>query len=150
MKRFVITILSSFFYTGFFPFAPATFACLVWLAIYLFVPGAGWLANPIVAVCTIPVAVYLAHEAEKLWGHDAHPIVIDEFVGMQVTFLAMTPSIFMGVVGFALFRAADILKPFPAGRAQKLKGGLGVVADDVAAAIYCRLVLLAIAQVLHR
>jgi phosphatidylglycerophosphatase A len=150
MKKFIITVFGSFFYTGFFPFAPATFASLVWLLIYLFVPGGGWLANPIVTLCTVPVAIYLAHEGEKYWGTDAPRIVIDEVVGMQVTFLAMAPSIFMGIVGFVLFRVADVLKPFPAGRAQKLPGGLGVVTDDIAAGAYCRLVLLAIALIFHR
>jgi phosphatidylglycerophosphatase A len=150
VKRFVISMLSSFFYTGYFPFAPATFASLVWLAVYLFVPGGGWLVHPIVVVCTVPVAIYLSHAAEKYWGTDAHRIVIDEFVGMQVTLLAIEPSLLMGGIGFVLFRIFDILKPFPAGRAQRLHGGLGVVADDVAAGVYGRLILLAIAYLIHQ
>ena len=150
VKRFIVTILGSFFYTGFFPFAPATFASLVWLAIYLFVPGGRWLVHPIVVLCTIPVAIYLAHEAEKYWGTDAHPIVIDEFVGMQMTLLAIEPTLLMGAIGFVLFRVFDILKPFPAGRSQRLPGGLGVVTDDVAAGLYGRLVLLVIAYILAR
>jgi phosphatidylglycerophosphatase A len=150
MKRFLITLFGSFFYTGFFPFAPATFASLVWLAIYLFVPGGAWLTNPVVVLCTIPVAIYLAHEGEKYYGRDASRIVVDEFVGMQVTLLAMAPSLLMGGIGFVLFRVFDVLKPFPAGRAQRLPGGLGVVTDDVAAGIYGRLILLAISLILHR
>jgi phosphatidylglycerophosphatase A len=150
VKRFIISTFASFFYTGYFPFAPATFASLAWLAIYLFVPGGGWLTNPIVVLCTVPIAIYLSHEAEKYWGRDASRIVIDEFVGMQVTFLAMAPSPLMGGVGFVLFRIFDILKPFPAGRAQRLPGGFGVVIDDVAAGVYGRLILLAIAYIIHR
>jgi phosphatidylglycerophosphatase A len=150
VKRFIISTLSSFFYTGYFPIAPATFASLAWLAIYLFVPGGWWLVHPIVVVCTAAIAIYLSHEAEKYWGTDAHRIVIDEFVGMQVTFLAMEPSLLMGGIGFVLFRIFDILKPFPAGRAQRLPGGLGVVTDDVAAGVYGRLILLTIAYVIHR
>jgi phosphatidylglycerophosphatase A len=42
------------------------------------------------------------------------------------------------------------LKPFPAGRAQRLPGGFGVVIDDVAAGVYGRLILLAIAFIIHR
>jgi len=149
VKRFIISTFASFFYTGYFPFAPATFASLVWLAVYLFVPGGGWLVHPIVVVCTAPIAIYLSHQAEKYWGTDASHIVIDEFVGMQVTFLAMAPSLLMGGAGFILFRVFDILKPFPAGRAQRLPGGLGVVTDDVAAGVYGRLILLAIALVIR-
>jgi phosphatidylglycerophosphatase A len=150
VKRFVVTILASFFCTGHFPFAPATFASLVWLAVYLFVPGGGWLVHPVTVLCTIPVAIYLSHEAEKYWGTDAHPIVIDEFVGMQVTLLAIEPSLLMGAIGFALFRIFDIAKPFPAGRAQRLPGGLGVVTDDVAAGVYGRLALLVLSLFLAR
>jgi phosphatidylglycerophosphatase A len=150
MKRFIVSLLASFFYTGYFPFAPATFASLVWLAVYLFVPGGGWLVHPVVVLCSVPVAVYFSHEAEKLWGTDAHRIVIDEFVGMQVTLLAVAPSLLTGIIGFVLFRIFDIAKPFPAGRAQRLPGGLGVVTDDIAAGVYGRLILLAIAYIIHR
>jgi len=150
MKRFLITLFSSFFYTGFFPFAPATFASFVWLAVYLYVPGGAWLTNPIVVLCTIPVAIYFAHQGEKYYGRDPSCVVIDEFVGMQVTFLAMEPSLLIGAIGFVLFRIFDVLKPFPAGRAERLPGGLGVVTDDVVAGAYGRLILLAIALIFHR
>jgi len=150
VKRFIISTFASFFYTGYFPFAPATFASLVWLAIYLFVPGGGWLVHPIVVVCAVPVAIYFAHKAEKYWGTDASRIVIDEFVGMQVTLIAMEPSLLMGGIGFVLFRIFDILKPFPAGRAQRLPGGFGIVTDDVIAGAYGRILLLALSFLLHR
>ena len=150
MKRFLITLFSSFFYTGFFPFAPATFASFVWLAVYLYVPGGAWLSNPVVVLCTVPVAIYLAHEGEKYYGRDPSCVVIDEFVGMQVTFLAIEPSLLIGAIGFVLFRIFDVLKPFPAGRAERLPGGLGVVTDDVVAGAYGRLILLAIALIFHR
>lgn len=150
MKKFIVTLFSSFFYTGFFPFAPATFASLVWLAVYLYVPGGAWLTNPIVVLCTIPVAIYFAHQGEKYYGKDPSCVVIDEFVGMQVTLLAIEPSLLIGAIGFVLFRIFDVLKPFPAGRAERLPGGLGVVTDDVVAGVYGRLVLLAIALIFHR
>jgi phosphatidylglycerophosphatase A len=150
MKRFIITALGSFFYTGFFPFAPATFASLVWLVLYLFLPGGAWLSKPVVAACTLPIAIYLSHEAEKYHGRDASRIVIDEIVGMQVTFLAVEPSFLMGAIGFVFFRVFDILKPFPAGRSQRLPGGLGVVTDDVVAGAYGRLLLFAVSLLFLR
>ena len=150
MKRFVVSALSSFLYTGLFPFAPATFASLVWVALWLVLPGGGWLSKPVAVLCTIPVAIYLSHEAEKLYGRDASRIVIDEVVGMQVTLLAMDPSIVMGAIGFILFRVFDILKPFPAGRSQRLPGGLGVVTDDVIAGAYGRITLLVVSYFMGR
>lgn len=150
MKRFIVTLFSTFFYTGLFFFAPATFASFVWLLVYLFVPGGAWLAHPVVVVCTLPVAIYLSHEAEKHFGHDAPRIVIDEVVGMQVTLCAVEPAMLFGAIGFVLFRFFDILKPFPAGRAQRLPGGVGVVTDDVIAGAYGRLLVAALAFLLNR
>ena len=150
MKKFIVTLFSTFFYTGAFFFAPATFASFVWLLIYLFVPGGAWLVHPVVVACTLPVAVYLSYEAEKYFGHDASRIVIDEVVGMQVTLLAIEPSLLFGAIGFVLFRIFDILKPFPAGRAQRLPGGFGIVTDDVIAGAYGRILLLALTFLLHR
>ena len=150
MKKFIVTLFGTFFYTGVFFFAPATFASFVWLLIYLFVPGGAWLVHPVVVACTLPVAVYLSYEAEKYFGRDASRIVIDEVVGMQVTLLAIEPSLLFGAIGFVLFRIFDILKPFPAGRAQRFPGGFGIVTDDVIAGAYGRIVLLALTFLLHR
>lgn len=136
MKHFLVTFFGSFFYTGFFPFAPATFASFVWLLIWLFVPGGHWMTHWVVIAGLIPVAIFLSHIMEKRYGEDASCIVIDEVVGMQITLLLSPVSIKAGLVGFVLFRIFDIAKPFPAGRSQRLPGGLGVVTDDVLAGLY--------------
>ncbi|MDD3642523.1 MAG: phosphatidylglycerophosphatase A [Candidatus Krumholzibacteria bacterium] len=136
MNRFLVTLLGSFFYTGFFPVAPATFASLVWLALWLFVPGGGILGHWAALAALLPAALWLSHRMERIYGTDASQIVIDEIVGMQVTLLALRPHWMTGLAGFFLFRLFDILKPFPAGRSQRLPGGWGVVTDDVIAGIY--------------
>ena len=141
MKRFLVTVFGSFFYTGYFPFAPATFASMVWLLVWLFVPGAHWMTFWAVILCTIPVAVVLSGIMEKYYGEDAPRIVIDEVVGMQITLLFAPVNIWTGLAGFLLFRFFDIAKPFPANRSQKLPGGWGVVTDDVLAGIYSLAVL---------
>jgi phosphatidylglycerophosphatase A len=142
-------MLGSFFYAGFFPLAPATFASLIGGLLWLFIPGGKVLSSPLALVISIPIAVYLAHEAEKFLGRDAHPIVVDEIVGMQVTLVGLEPSLLVVAIGFVLFRVFDVLKPFPAGRAQRLPGGLGVVADDVAAGAYARLILFGLSFLLR-
>ena len=136
MKRSLVTLFGSFFYTGFFPFAPATFASLVWLAVWLFVPGGRLLTHPVALVITIPLAIWLSFIMEGYYGEDASKIVIDEVVGMQVTLFMLTPEWKVGIAGFLLFRLFDIAKPFPVGRSQKLKGGFGVVIDDFLAGLY--------------
>lgn len=147
LKSRLVTFLASGFGSGFFPIAPATFASFVWLAVFLFVPRGEILVNPLFVVCSAIVAVLLSQEAEKIHGRDAHCIVVDEFVGMQVTFLSMQPSLASGIVGFVLFRALDVAKPFPAGRSQRLRGGFGVVADDAIVGAYGRLLLFLMSSV---
>jgi len=129
------------FGSGFFPIAPATFAsALVTLVIWFLVP-----VNPvlegIVALALVPISVWSAQQAEKRLGHDAHPIVIDEVLGQWLALLAMPrTAVWMGA-GFLLFRFFDIAKPLGVYRLQSLPGGWGIVADDVLAGIYSRLVL---------
>jgi phosphatidylglycerophosphatase A len=45
------------------------------------------------------------------------------------------------LAAFVLFRAADIVKPFPVDRLERLPGGAGIMADDLAAGIYANLAL---------
>jgi phosphatidylglycerophosphatase A len=149
VNRFLITFVGSFFYTGFFPFAPATFASLVWLALFLFVPGGRMLVHPAALAVMLPVSVFISGRMERYYGRDASVIVIDEFVGMQTTFIAVEPSLSVGVAGFFLFRLFDVVKPFPIGPSQRLRGGFGVVVDDLLAGIYGRIVLLVLAGMLH-
>lgn len=64
-------------------------------------------------------------------------IVWDEFVGLWITYLLLPPGWYWLVVGFLLFRLFDIWKPWPVSFLDKnLTGGLGIMADDVAAGIY--------------
>ncbi len=149
MRKFLVTVFGSFFYTGFFPFAPATFACLVWLLLFLFMPGGWVLSHPFLALPMIPLAIFLSGKMEGRYGRDASPIVIDEFVGMQISLLAIRPSVTVGVAAFVLFRIFDVFKPFPIGASQRLKGGLGVVMDDIIAGVYTRFIILIMFAILH-
>ena len=147
MKNRIITMVGSICYAGYFPMAPATFASFLWLLAYLFIPGAHRLSHPAALVIVVPAAIYLARQMERQHGEDSSRIVIDEFAGMQVTFLMIEPSIVVGAVGFCLFRFFDILKPFPINRSQRLGGGVGVVVDDLIAGLYARIVLLILFRV---
>jgi len=75
---------------------------------------------------------------------DPGPVVIDEVLGMLVT-LFLNPVGWVGAfLGFLLFRLSDIVKPFPANKLEQLHGGIGVMADDLMAAIYANLALRAV------
>ncbi len=89
----------------------------------------------------IGLAGWIAGEAEKELGHDAHPIVIDEVVGQSVALLFAPHDMGVFAAALVLFRIFDVWKPLGANEAQKLPGGWGVVADDVIAGLASCLVL---------
>jgi phosphatidylglycerophosphatase A len=130
-------------YTGYFPIAPGTVGSAVGLAVYALV---WWSGSPLVEISVIlllfAAGVWAGTAAERYFGGiDPGPIVLDEVVGMLIT-LAFIPVGWTGAVaGFVLFRLFDVIKPFPAGRMEKLHGGLGVMADDAMAAVYANVSL---------
>ncbi len=142
MIRSISTFIATFAYTGFFPFAPATFATFVFLLIYVLVPGGEVLANPLVVLVTLIVSVPVSTDVEKRYGHDAGCIVIDEIVGIQMVLFMAEPTMSGIVAAFLLFRFFDIVKPFPINRSQRLPRGYGIVVDDVLAGIYARITLI--------
>ena len=94
----------------------------------------------IVALAVAGIALTRPCE-EDLRCVDPGPIVIDEVMGMLMT-LFMIPVGWGGILlGFLLFRALDVVKPFPARQLERLHGGFGVMADDAMAAIYANLLL---------
>jgi len=143
----VCRIIGTFFYAGFFPIAPATFATLLFVAAYSWVPGGEVLAHPAVLLATLVISVPVATRVEKQYGHDAGCIVIDEIVGIQIALTLAAPTTAGVWAAFFLFRVFDIVKPFTAGRSQNLPRGYGVVADDVIAGIYTRLTLIALSWI---
>ena len=96
------------------------------------------------------VGVYLCGTASRMLGrHDPGNIVWDEMVGywLTVAFLPMTWGWWLA--GFVIFRFFDILKPWPIRRLERaFGGGLGIMVDDVLAALYAMLVLAALQRFL--
>ncbi|MDQ3350013.1 MAG: phosphatidylglycerophosphatase A, partial [Acidobacteriota bacterium] len=81
------------------------------------------------------VGVWAGTVAERYFGGiDPGPIVLDEVVGMLITLAFIPVGLSGALAGFVLFRIFDVIKPFPAGRFERLHGGLGVMADDAMAA----------------
>jgi phosphatidylglycerophosphatase A len=130
-------------YSGYFPIAPGTVGSAVGLLVYLAV---WWSGSPYVEVGTIVVlfaiGVWAGTAAEHYFGGiDPGPVVLDEVVGMLITLAFIPVNVYGALAGFFLFRVFDVIKPFPAGRLEKLHGGLGVMADDGMAAVYANLSL---------
>lgn len=93
----------------------------------------------------IPFSIVSCAVAEKvLRERDPSSVILDEFVVMPVCFLLISGSkqpIWVFVAGFIIFRFFDILKPLGLKRLESLPGGVGIVADDLGAALYTAVVL---------
>lgn len=88
-------------------------------------------------------SVALGGAAERIEGRkDPGAFVLDEAAG-QLVALAALPPVGLGEVlfAFAAFRLFDIVKPFPARRWERLRGGFGIALDDIVAGFYAALAL---------
>jgi phosphatidylglycerophosphatase A len=142
MRRLAVFVCSVG-YIGFFPIAPGTVGSAAGVAVYL---AARHSAVPYIEMILIlalaAAGLALTRPCEQdLRRVDPGPIVIDEVMGMLLT-LFMIPVGWAGILlGFLLFRALDVAKPFPARQLERLPGGFGVMADDAMAAVYANLLL---------
>ena len=151
MRRPVVALsIATAFGVGYVPFAPGTFGSAIGLAIWALLPASP-AAHAAAILVMFAVGAWCGTVAERHFGGtDPGPVVIDEVMGMLLT-LFMHPVGWRGAVaGFFLFRAFDVLKPYPADRLEQLPGGLGVMADDAMAAVYANLALWAAIAALGR
>lgn len=146
------TLLATWFGAGFLPVAPGTWGSLFAVpfveAAYRLGGLAGLLAFALaVSAAGIPAAGAVA----RLRGEgDPSPVVIDEVAGQAIALFPVyafarsgSSPWFWGLVAaaFLLFRVIDVVKPGPVGKAEKLPGGLGVMADDLLGGFFVALLL---------
>lgn len=129
-------MIGSGLFTGYVPIASGTFASLAALVIYL-VPGFDTPSILIFLITlSILVGVPIATKFETLYGKDPKQCTVDEFVGMWITLLFLPKKIWWLALAFIIWRFMDIVKPFPVKQLEKVKGGWGVMLDDIMAGVY--------------
>jgi len=135
--RHPVHFLSLGFGSGLSPFAPGTAGTLVAspvvyvLSVYL--PVIGY----VIATCVVTLAgVYLCERTTGALGVHDHPAIVwDEIAGFLITMLFVPVTLVNIILGFALFRLFDILWPVSV-IDSRMKGGVGVMLDDVIAGMY--------------
>jgi len=142
VKKFIL-FWATGFGVGYSPVAPGTVGTLIAIPVYYFLSN---ISSPIYEITLVGfffLSVWISENAEIFFGKkDDQRIVIDEIMGFLITMLWVPQTAILMGVGFFLFRFFDIVKPFPIRRLEKkLKGGYGVVADDVMAGVYANIVL---------
>ena len=99
-------------------------------------------SNALLGCALFVVGVPLCTRAAELMNaKDPGGVVFDEIAAFPFVFAAVQVTWFSALVGFALFRLFDILKPWPCSALDRLQRGLGIMADDTAAAAYAGVIL---------
>lgn len=147
-------MIATSFGAGFLPVAPGTWGALVaillWLPLYVWCPGSpAWIATAAAIVFFAVAGTWASSVSEKYWGKDPVVACVDETVGQLISMLPLCdgPEVtpwWMVVLSLALFRFFDIFKPLGIRKLERLPGGLGMMADDILAAIYSALILIVV------
>lgn len=152
---YVALALATGLFTGYAPIAPGTFGSALAMVFYYGAARFGWFSpfDPasflplcLISVVISYVGIWAASRGEGFFGcKDPGQVVIDEVAGQLITYLCLPllPKLalikwgFEGwtIIGFFLFRTLDIVKPYPVRKLEALKGGLGIMADDILAGI---------------
>ncbi|MFA5257166.1 MAG: phosphatidylglycerophosphatase A [Opitutales bacterium] len=123
--------------------APGTLGSVAGTLFYaLILQNASSQFNFFAVLALFGLGLFFCDEAELRIGRpDPGSVIFDEFAAMPIVFLGLETSsnmywrVILLLLGFAAFRVLDILKPLGISRIQDLPGGLGIMADDVAAAL---------------
>jgi|YNPNPStandDraft_1061719.scaffolds.fasta_scaffold00769_10 phosphatidylglycerophosphatase A len=129
--------------SGYAPVMPGTAGSAVGIALYLLLSRLPLNLYVLCVGIVLGAAVWLSSQASHLLQHPDPPqVVIDEICGMLVTLAGLPSTWLFTVAGFLLFRVLDVVKPFPANWINdRMHSGLGIVLDDIIAAVYANLIL---------
>lgn len=141
--RFISKILATVLGIGYFPLAPGTLTSLIFVILYkLVLYKIDWSHYLVLLLLLFVVgAMASAAHAARLKMEDPRCIVIDEAMGQLMALFHLNPDLYLLGIGFVLFRALDILKPFVIKKAEKIPGGWGIMMDDVIAGLITSIVL---------
>ncbi len=147
MKKNLSKFIATFAGVGLFPIAPGTIGSIAGLGVLWAISFASSdfyqiLLQLLFLIIFIPIGVIASSAYEKHFGKiDPKEVVVDEVVGIMITLFALPFTWINIIAGFILFRFFDIVKPFPIGKLQNIKGGWGIMADDIAAGIVSAAIL---------
>ncbi len=152
MSAYIIKFISTFLGIGYIKKAPGTAGSLAGLLIWFLIRGNIWVYLG-VTVTILTLGFWVSDKAQKAFGKkDDQRIVIDEVAGMLIALCNV--KYYLGPIFFVFiaFRGFDIVKPYPINKAQQLKGSLGIMLDDILAAVYVQIIynfLLEIVKLSH-
>ena len=134
LKKNIIIFIATWWGLGFIPIAPGTIGSLATIPLIALLRDAPILIKAMVLLSTILIGTIVAEKACLIFGeNDPKVVVIDEVAGMLVSGLFLPFHWNDIALAFIIFRLLDIVKPFPIRNAEHIKGGMGIMADDIVA-----------------
>jgi len=145
MKDKIIKFYLTGLFIGKINYMPGTFGTLLGILIFFFLSNNSLIFNIILLCIFFIISIYILNLAKyrKIFRKvDDKSIVIDEIFGYLFFMIFFEPSLENIIIGFILFRVFDILKPYPIFLIDNnLKNSVGVMLDDILAAIYSGIIL---------
>jgi phosphatidylglycerophosphatase A len=148
VKDFLVKTITTGFGVGYLPLMPGTYGSLVGLGIFWLVRD-NLIAQATAILILLSLGFWLSGPAEKLFKQKDPPrIIIDEISGMLLSLLFIPYDLTLALIAFLLFRILDTLKAYPSGKIQHIRGSIGVMGDDIIAAVYTNLILQIVTRVM--
>jgi len=140
-------IVGTSVFIGYFPIFPGTVGSLPGLIIYIVLSlkfaafnGLGIAWSVLLGAIFVGGAI-AADRCERIYGNDDKRIVIDEVWGMLVALQGVPLQAKWLIIGFLMFRFFDVVKPYPARKAERLGGGIAIMLDDGIAGAYSAVIV---------
>jgi len=147
-KKGLSTFLATGAFIGFIPPFPGTLGALGGIILYYFTKGQGFYFQIFISLLVFLIGVYAASSyAKEKEDEDPDEVVIDEICGAYLSAIGKETLTEL-LLSFIIFRIIDIGKPFPLKKLEKIKGGWGIMLDDVVAGLLTNLVVIFIKRLL--
>ena len=154
-KKIFHILIATGFGSGYFPIAPGTagavLATAVWLGLsFLLTPSCLIISTALLIVLFTFLGVWSSGVMETYWGEDPSKVVVDEMVGVWIPLLVVNNNnkyyFYYALTALILFRLFDIFKPLGIRKMEAIKGGWGIMLDDILAGLYSLFILCGITR----
>ncbi|MBJ65764.1 MAG: phosphatidylglycerophosphatase A [Rhodobiaceae bacterium] len=148
MKNELAKIISTIFYIGYSKYLPGTIGSLLAIPIGILILKISGVVALLIFIFILTLIALFSIEIyiKEHQSSDPKEIIIDEFIGQLIVLIFTSFSSLAIFIGFLLFRFFDISKLYPVNKVEKIKGSIGVLADDIVAGLMTCIIILLIKQ----
>ena len=148
MKNELAKIISTIFYIGYSKYLPGTIGSLLAIPTGILILKIGGIVALLIFIFILTLIALFSIEIyiKEHQSSDPKEIIIDEFIGQLFVLIFTSFSSLAIFIGFLLFRFFDISKLYPVNKVEKIRGPIGVLADDIVAGLMTCIIILLIKQ----